>query len=104
MAGPSIQVMPSPSGPNALTVNGRSYAGTIGTYQTVPLVDGEALIANNWITNCLQGCGATADRPTEGTVYVQTGRPGSSFFDTDLGALIAWDGVIWRNSATGAIA
>lgn len=99
-----MQVFPLPNGPCPITVNGRSYVGTVGTYQTVPLADGQVMIANNWISSCVKGCGSTTDRPLPGTVDVQAGRPGTTFHDTTVGALIAWDGFAWRNVLTGNLA
>ena len=86
-----------------MTVNGRSYVGTVGVYQTVPFADGLILIGNGWMTNCARGCGPTTARPPVGGIDVQSGMQGASFFDTSLGVLIAWDGANWRSSATGAI-
>ena len=99
-----MEVFPAPNGPRTITVNGRSYAGTPGTYQTVPLQDGQILISNGWMAKCQRGSGSTADRPAQGAIDVQAGMPGTSYFDTTVGALITWDGVNWRNILTGSVA
>ena len=99
-----MQVAPLPNGPTPITVNGRTYVGTVGTYQTVPLADGQVMIANRWITNCARGCGATADRPQVGSIDMQAAMQGATFFDTTVNALIVWDGYNWRTLATGNLA
>ena len=99
-----MQVMPAPNIPTNITVNGRSYVGTVGAYQTVPLVDGQVMLANGWISTCARGSGATIDRPLPGSIDVQAGKPGATFHDTTVGALIAWDGINWRTVVTGTVA
>ena len=98
-----MMVMPAPNCANPIVVNGRSYASTLGAYLTVPLSDGQIMTANGWLTNCARGAGTTADRPLRGSIDVQAGMDGTTFFDTTVGSLIIWDGVSWRSLATGGI-
>lgn len=98
-----MMVMPAPNCANPIAVNGRSYAAPLGTYLTVPLSDGQVMTANGWLTNCARGAGTTADRPPRGSIDVQAGVDGTTFFDTTVGALIIFDGVNWRHTGTGSI-
>lgn len=81
---------------NTVRVNGRAYTGTTNTALTVPDFDATALEANGWVLISPAGSGATAARPA---------RPnkGLQFYDSTVGANIVWDGLAWRNHASGAV-
>ncbi|MEW5882275.1 MAG: hypothetical protein AB1761_17775 [Pseudomonadota bacterium] len=92
---------PTDAGKRRMTVNGRSYVGTLGTVYDVPDHDADALEANGWTR--VEAVGTTAERPnftaTPAGAALSAGR---RFLDTTVGALIVWDGATWRNPATGA--
>lgn len=83
------------------TVNGRSYAGVPGTPQDIPDFDADKLGANGWVI--VAPSGPTASRPTNRTTSAPyIAGVGFEYFDTDLNALIFFDGLVWRNPVTGA--
>ncbi len=86
------------------TVNGRTYNAAPGSVVTgVPGGDARKLEANGWINGAGQGSqgDTTANRPTA-TASGQPLPAGTRYVDTTTGAVIVWDGVTWRNPATGA--
>ena len=85
---------PPASGNTTHIVNGRKYVGVAGTPQSVPDFDAAALEANGW-TNAGTG-GTTAQRPTTGLF------PGLEYNDTTVGAMVKYDGKVWRHATTGA--
>jgi hypothetical protein len=48
--------------------------------------------------------GTTADRPTQGLNGPPITNFAKDFFDTTVGKHIFWDGLVWRDPFTGAIA
>lgn len=94
-----VQVMPPASkafGENPCTVNGRTYTVAVGSVLNVPDFDANVLEANGWHHN--GAVATTAARPVLGVK-----DRGYKLVDSTLGATITWDGVQWRNPATGAI-
>ena len=85
-----------------ITVNMRTYSCALGSVLTVPIgVDADELEANGWIRSARDSAGTTANRPT----VMSGSQPltvGFEYCDTTLGYNIRWDGVLWRNPATGA--
>jgi hypothetical protein len=75
------------------SANGRTYASPIGTPVDVADADAYVLGANNWTVLAPSG-------PTSGRIAVR--GAGSLYFDNTLASLIIFDGVTWRNPATGA--
>jgi len=87
-----------------LTVNGRTYTGAPGAVLDVPDQDAAVLTANTWIR--VAKSGPTTGRPTvnvDGGSVPLSQSPGYQFLDTTLGYLIVFDGLAWRNPATGAV-
>jgi hypothetical protein len=85
-----------------MAVNGRSYSAAPGTVVDVPDADGQVLAAAGWTKVAFSG--PTTSRPTTSAAngnYFLAAR-GLSFLDTTLNALIVFDGLTWRNPATGA--
>lgn len=83
-------------------VNGRTYTQSLGGYLDVPYSDGIELAANGW-TQIVDGVCTTANRPT--TLrggQLLTSPLDMTILDTTLGYVIFWDGVVWRNPASGA--
>jgi hypothetical protein len=82
-------------------VFGRSYTGTPGYTYDIESCDAEELSANGWIDCALSG--PTSERPSA-SVGPNSLFPGLQFLDTDLDAVVVWDGATWRNVLTGASA
>ena len=81
-----------------ITVNGRTYTCAPGSTIDVPDADATVMLANNWVTGTpdrFGGVGASTARPSNP-------YPQQLFLDSTLGYVIVWDGVAWRNPATGA--
>ena len=87
----------APATGDTLSFNGRTYTGIGGTVLDVPDFDAGVLEANGWFTISGANSGPTTARPP--TLGMQ---PGFKFLDTTLAALITFDGLVWRNSITGA--
>jgi hypothetical protein len=83
----------------SMTVNGRTYTGAPGAVLDVPDMDGAVLAANGWIR--VAASGTTAQRPTSTSAPFRA-APDARYFDTSLGKLIVYDGVTWRDPATGS--
>ena len=82
---------------------GRRYSAAPGVVVDVNPPDADILAANGWTHVSLSG--ATADRPKgTGCLNLNDARRGVHFFDTDVGAMLVFDGSSWRNVATGAAA
>ncbi|WP_315792251.1 MULTISPECIES: hypothetical protein [unclassified Bradyrhizobium] len=90
----------SASGPNPITVNGRTYSCAVGSTIDVPDFDHFVMSANGW-TNL---AGNAAVLATVGTTASRPANPskGQTFHDATLNLTIAFDGKTWRNPATGA--
>ncbi len=78
-----------------ITVSGRTYTCAVGSYLDVPDQDAAVMTANGWTLAADKGVGATAGRPANP-------KKGDTFHDTTLGLNIRFDGLVWRNPATGA--
>ena len=91
---------PSQAG-SPISIFGRSYAQQPGTVLDVPSGDAGALAANGWFRVALSG--TTAQRPAQSVVLVGIDglRPGLEFFDSTLGRIVVYDGLVWRDPATG---
>jgi hypothetical protein len=83
----------------SMAVNGRSYAGAPGSVLDVPDFDGAVLAANGWIR--VANSGTTAMRPTS-TSSPLASKPGVHFLDTTINKFIVFDGITWRDPATGS--
>jgi hypothetical protein len=95
---PTIRVLPPNTiGIDTMTVNGRTYSASAGVPIDVPDFDAQVLKANGWYISAAGGVGATPARPASPT-------KGTRFLDTTLGLEIAFDGKVWRNATTGAVA
>lgn len=95
----NILMQPPATGNKTTRINGRTYTGVLGTPQTVPDFDADALQANGWMRVAVTG--TTAQRPTSAGVGVPL-AVGYSYNDTTLAAMIRWDGAKWRDAITGA--
>ena len=82
----------------SMVVNGRSYAGSPGSFFDIPDQDAQVLGANGWVK--IAPSGATAARPTATSAPVNA-APGVQFWDTTLSKLVVFDGKNWRDPATG---
>ena len=82
----------------SMTVNGRNYSGAPGSVADIPDVDAQVLAANGWVK--VGASGATAQRPTSTSAPFKA-APGAQYWDTSLSKLIFFDGVAWRDPATG---
>jgi hypothetical protein len=82
------------SAPHSMTINGRTYKGTVGTPVDVPDFDAAILTAGNGWVSVAQS-GTTAQRPAVPSV-------GQLFHDNTLGYVVVWEGGAWRNPANGA--
>jgi hypothetical protein len=78
-------------------VNGRSYICTAGAALAVPDFDAQALGANGWLLTAKDGTGTTAQRPSAPLIDAR-------YYDTDVGAILVYDGAAWLNAITGAVA
>ena len=89
------------SGKN-ITINGRAYAAVIGQTVDAPDIDAVVLEANNWFitgTNDSLCTGTTAQRLAIPACQI---KPAAQYLDTTLGYIAVYDGLTWRNPATGA--
>lgn len=81
-----------------VVVNGRSYSGTPGSTFDILDFDAGELNANGWLDCGLSG--PTSARPSAAdgpnALFV-----GLQYIDTDVDAVIAWDGAAWRAVLTG---
>ena len=84
-----------------MTVNGRTYAGAPGSVLDVPDMDGAVLAANSWIR--VANSGTTAQRPTSTNAPFRA-APGAQYWDTSLSKMVIYDGITWRDPATGSAA
>lgn len=84
-------------------VNGRTYTSVPGTPLDVADFDADKLALAGWAVVGLSG--PTASRPT---TRMQAAPhfigPGQLYYDTDINALLVFDGLVWRNPVTGALA
>ncbi len=95
---PNLRVYPpNTSGTATITVNGRTYSTTNGAAIDVPDFDALIIAANGWSLSAPDGAGATSARPANP-------QKGAKFADTTLGVPVVFDGKVWRNKITGAIA
>jgi hypothetical protein len=83
----------------SMVVNGRTYSAAPGSVLDVPDMDGAVLAANGWVK--VAASGTTAQRPTSTSAPFRA-APEARYFDTSLGKLIVYDGVTWRDPATGS--
>jgi len=81
----------------SFVANGRTYSIGASGYVDVPDFDASIAEANSW--ERIGIVGPTSARPSP------LGVPdaGLQFIDTTVGATIAWTGVAWVNTATGAV-
>jgi hypothetical protein len=63
----------------------------------VPDFDAQALGANGWLLTAKDGTGTTAQRPSAPFIDAR-------YYDTDVGAILVYDGAAWLNAITGAVA
>ncbi|MDE2398351.1 MAG: hypothetical protein KGM91_23200 [Burkholderiales bacterium] len=79
---------------------GEQFVSTPGTVRDVDEHQLPAFKANGWIV--VAQVGTSAERPGSSDIVLHHARAGSLFVDTHLGALIVFDGRVWRNPMTGA--
>ena len=98
-----VRVLSPASAGSPIAVFGRSYAQVPGTAIDVPTGDTGTLCAAGWFRIALSG--PTGARPTQGVALagVDGLHPGKWYLDTTLGRLIVFDGIVWRDPATGAL-
>lgn len=98
-----VRVLPPAGGVSSpQPANGRSYDPAVASYQDVPYMDAQVLAANGWTAIAPVGTSdarPVTSGPTSGNPEVAT--RGSRFVDTAIGKLIVFDGVAWRDPATG---
>lgn len=94
----TLRLMPPESGLYpTIAVNGRTYTCQLGSVIDVPDQDGAVMAHNGWILVANGGgTGTTANRPA---------KPAKRqiFCDQTLGRDVVFDGIVWRDPATGAI-
>ena len=97
-----VRVLSPASAGSPVAVFGRPYPQVPGTVLDVLPGDAAALAANGWFRLALSG--TTAQRPTQSVVLagIDGLRPGLEFFDITLGKIVVFDGLVWRDPATGA--
>ena len=98
----TTRVIPCSNATASTPANGRTYFSATGA-QDVPDQDAQILAGNNWIA--VAQSGPTSARPVSDPNGARLGPTygiGRSFLDTTLGYLVVFDGVAWRNPATGA--
>jgi hypothetical protein len=83
----------------SMVANGRTYAGSPGTVMDIPDQDAQVLAANGWVK--VAASGTTAQRPGSNSAPFRA-APEAKYYDTSLGKLIVFDGVTWRDPATGS--
>lgn len=90
------RVMPPADGLHpTISVFGRTYTCANGSYLDVPDGDATVMAHNGWLMVAQQGVGVTTGRPANP-------KKGDTFHDTTLGYTIRFDGLVWRNPASGA--
>lgn len=93
---------PADGNHGTLRLHGHTYTLSLGASLDVPDFAAKVMIANGWISpGAVQGSSATTARPTA----TPAGSPlprNYAWTDTTVGAVIVWDGLTWRNPATGA--
>jgi hypothetical protein len=82
----------------SMQVNGRTYSAAPGSVIDVPDMDGAVLAANGWIR--VAASGTTAQRPTNTSAPFRA-TPDARYWDTTLSKMVIYDGVSWRDPATG---
>lgn len=89
-----MRVLPPNSsiGTSHATVNGRTYTCALGSSLDVPDFDGNALVANGWITIGNRGAGTTVQR-----LALTNVKKGDTWMDSTLGYVVIFDGAAWRN-------
>lgn len=94
------RLMPPAGGGNITVSGGRTYLAATGA-QDVPDFDADCLEASGWTTVC-ELSGTTAARPT-GTISTTGAKVGLQkgvrFYDSQVNAVVTWDGKNWRNEA-----
>jgi hypothetical protein len=102
--GVNVAVIPASGAPLSVNVRGRVYTSTIGAAPLiVPDFDAFVLTANGWMLAAKDGAGTTAQRPVA-SYGVAPPPTGYRYFDSDVGAMVIWNGKNWINHATGATA
>jgi len=90
----STRMFPPPVGSTTTSVNGRSFTAAAGGYTDAGDYDVFPLTANGW-TKVAAQAGVTSARP------IAPAR-GLTYLDETLGYIVVFDGLVWRNPATGA--
>lgn len=100
MTRPTVRLLPHGSG-NASHLSGK-YKPVPGSFIDVLADSSEynQLSANGWLK--VAQVGTTAQRP-DGGVPASLQSP-FLYLDTTAAKIVAWDGVNWRDPATGAVA
>ncbi len=100
---PTVRVLsPAIAKSHIRMLDGTSYTQSPGTALDVPDHHADQLEASGWLV--LGQSGATPARPTSRTPGRWVAQAGDHFYDQTLGALLVFDGLLWRNPSTGAAA
>jgi hypothetical protein len=100
----NVRVIPTQACATVVNCFGRSYTPTLNTPQDVVDADAERLVANGWLK--VGTVGPSTSRPGSNPTQVgmYAAQRDSHHFDTTLNTLVIFDGYVWRNPATGAVA
>ena len=105
---PNVRMLPPSDGAHAsIVIHGRTYTTALAAFADMPDHDAVVAAGNGWtpvlgMTGGMSAqVGATAARPKHPTGDPRAAR-GQVFIDTTLGAVIVYDGTVWRNVLTGA--
>lgn len=100
---PTFRLLPPLTvGQQNSVANGRTYSAVPGQVVDAPDTDAGILAANGWVKVAFSGP-TSARLPTrslDGRLY-GIAAPGTQFFDSDLGYVVVFDGVSWRNPSNG---
>lgn len=90
-------------GNNPISVNGRSYSVSIGSFVDMPDFDATVASGNGWLQLGIVGTTAQRPVPADSDFPVATKHP---YLDTTLSKAIVWDrsNQVWRDPFTGAAA
>lgn len=92
----------APGSATPLLVNGRTYSRVLGSIHDAPYSDRAAMRANGFTE--LHGVGTTAERPNVFPATEHSPNNGALYYDTNVAAMLAFDGAAWRDAATGQLA
>lgn len=99
----TLRLLPPADGNHpTIKVHGRTYNVPLGSTVDVPEGDAAHMLGNGWINpGRVQAAGATSARPANQPNGARL-TAGYTYLDTTLAYIIVFDGLVWRNPATGA--